>query len=244
MTGDTSQERPAAPAEPAADAPADAPADTSPKPPPPSRWVIGALVTGLAVPLLCGGVTAVWFSGWETVEDPELIRERAAGVVTAEVPARYRPVQATHIPPPPVLGWFSEDFADGWTEVVEYEIRPPGGDPAARPDPAAPFVPVGQLLFSRLGGTGREVTAAGAAANLEDATIREVAIADGTPVPFAFGTVPAAGGEAGVGMRQVFGVFQAAGATHIVQLTAPAAAYDEAEVLRLLRSVGPPGGGR
>ena len=140
---------------PAADDPAaDAPVTNGPAAVPRrSRWVIAALVGAVLLAVCCGGPTLWWASSIEKTDDPARVAQIAPGVMSARVPDRFEPAQATHFPTPPVVGW----FVDAETDVVGYATRRGG-----------------QLSLCRLTGPREAPTARAAADGMTDGAVRAV----------------------------------------------------------------------
>ncbi|MFH5806001.1 hypothetical protein [Alienimonas sp. DA493] len=201
-------------------------------------WLFGA--AGLCVLICCGGGLS-WANGVEKTDDPQRVREVAAALFVAEVPERFEPAQALGVPPPPVVGWFSE----GRTDLVDYATA--GG---------------GRLILSRRTHDDADPAAAVAAAAADfggaaggEAEVRTVVTQDGREYPVAFGSTaavtddgdlrpgdPAAAAEPGAPagpVRRAFGMFREGTSSYVVQLTLPESEYDEAEVTAFLQSLSP-----
>ncbi|NNJ28108.1 hypothetical protein LzC2_42190 [Planctomycetes bacterium LzC2] len=229
----------------------DAPADTQARM---FAWIFGA--AGLCVLVCCGGGLS-WANGVEKEDDPQRIREITAALITAEIPERFEPEQALGVPPPPIVGWFS----DGRTDLVDYASKGGGrlilsrrtnddADPAAvaaaaatdmgDPDMGAPDDPDGAGAGTGTGQVRTIVTRAGfdlpVAFGASPATAADMAPRPGDPEP----VVKADGSTAPAGpIRRVFGAFRDGDVTYIVQISLPDREYDEAEIIAFLESLAP-----
>ena len=202
-----------------------APPAVQPAPPHPGRggrwfaWTFGG--AGIAVIVCCAGCMS-WISNSETTDDPAAVSAAAAGILSVELPARFTPDQATHVPPPPVVGWFVDMTMD-W---AAYSTA--GG---------------GQLVLSRQVGGRSTPDVAGIASQWAGGEVRTVTAADGRAVDYAFGeSRSAVESSGGPPKKLVFGGFREGNVIYVVDLSLPPDEYDPAEVTALLKSLAVPAG--